>query len=149
MSLFRDQRKHFKPLDLRQVSLLTWNTLSCFYKDISRSLENEDRQTWEVLPSTAIGSAPLSHCHTVATLLRCRRLKPGRWSELPTPASDINGHESQCVSGRGVPSMFPHAGVSWHTLPGSRTNGLFLFPPWSCPLLPAPFGTDTRNGAGP
>lgn len=41
--------------------------------------------------------------------------------------------------------MFPHAGVSWQTVPGSRTNGFFILPPWSCPLLPAPFGPDTRN----
>lgn len=31
---------------------------------------------------TVGASATLLHCHT-ATLLRCRRLKPGRWSELP------------------------------------------------------------------
>lgn len=45
----------------------------------------------------------------------------------------------------GFPLTSPHSGVAWQTLPGSRTNGLFILPPWSCPLLPAPFGTDTCN----
>lgn len=38
----------------------------------------------------------------------------------------------------GFPLTSPHSGVAWQTLPGSRTNGLFILPPWSCPLLPAP-----------
>lgn len=47
----------------------------------------------------------------------------------------------------GLPLTSPYAGVAWQTLPGSRTNGLFILPPWSCPLLPAPFGTDTCNAS--
>lgn len=33
--------------------------------------------------------------------------------------------------GRGLPFTSPDAGVSWQTLPGSGTNGLFILPPCS------------------
>lgn len=89
-------------------------------------MENEERQASEVPPSTANLLAPLPHCHTVA-LQEAEARQVARTSKHLLAASMGTSHS--VADGGGFPSMFPHAGVSWQTLPGSRTNGLFILPP--------------------
>lgn len=129
---------------------MTWNTFSYFYKDISRTLatgncgEWREGQTWRCFPAAlkVQASATLPHCHTVG--LQKAEARQGARALKHLLAASMGTSHSVAHAG-GLPSMSPHAGVSWQTLPGSRTNGLFILPPWSCPLLPAPFGTDTGN----